>query len=86
MPVVQEAEGYTLTLSKRSDSGYKWVTFDPRVGKFQLRMTIEEISALEQYLDTLHFLQDASVDQRVSDLSPDVDSAQTAEAVGHLLS
>ena len=54
--------------------------------KLGLRMTTEEISALEQYLDTLHFLQDASVDQRVSDLSPDVDSAQTAEAVGHLLS
>ena len=54
--------------------------------KLGLRMTEEEISALEQYLDTLHFLDDASVDQRVADLSSDIDSAQTAEAVGHLLS
>ena len=54
--------------------------------KLGLRMTVEEISALEQYLDTLHFLDDASVDQRVADLSPDVDNAQTAETVGHLLS
>ena len=46
--------------------------------KLGLRMTVEEISALEQYLDTLDFLDDASVDRRVADLSPDVDSAQMA--------
>ena len=46
--------------------------------KLGLRMTVEEISALQQYLDTLDFLDDASVDQRVADLSPDVDSAQMA--------
>ena len=46
--------------------------------KLGLRMTVEEVSALEQYLDTLDFLDDASVDQRVADLSPDVDSAQMA--------
>ena len=48
-------------------------------------MTVEEISALQQYLDTLDFLDDASVDRRVADLSPDVESAQMAQAVGHLL-
>ena len=46
--------------------------------KLGLRMTVEEISALQQYLDSLDFLDDASVDQGVADLGPDIDSAQMA--------
>lgn len=46
--------------------------------KLGLRMTVEEIASLQQYLNGPMSLSDATVDQRITRLASDVDSAQMA--------
>jgi glycerol-3-phosphate dehydrogenase len=46
--------------------------------KLGLRMTVEEIAILQQYLNGPMSLGDAPVDQRITRLASDVDSAQMA--------